>query len=399
MSIRIAFTLIGGKKWTGGYNYLRNLLATVERHQPGHITPILMVGQDVEPAELAPFRQLENCEIVTDPVFDTERQKALQLHQLILGGHPAVLALLRTHRIDLVFESAFFFGWRTQLPAIAWIPDLQHRYLPHLFGRLSRLKRELGFRIQIGSGRAVMVSSEDTRQVCEHIYPGCSGAVHAVRFAVQAPRFIPDDEARAVADRYGLPEQYLLMPNQFWAHKNHRLVVHALAKLRDQGREIVVCATGSQLDPRNPAFGPALLEEVRDLRLTDLFRTPGLIPYPDLAPLMQASMALLNPSLFEGWSTTVEEARTAGVPMVLSDLAVHREQAGEQATYFDRTSVDSLAETLAAVRPLPADERRTRRAHARIDSERRVERFAADFVRLVEATRTSYGRENQGKRP
>lgn len=397
MSIRIAFTLIGGKKWTGGYNYLRNLLSTVERHQPGRITPVLMVGHDIEPAELAPFRQLA-CEVVIDRVFDANRQQALQVRQLILGGHPAVLALLRNHRIDLAFESAFFFGWRMRLPAIAWIPDLQHRYLPHLFGRAAWLKRELGFRIQIGSGRAVMVSSEDTRRVCADLYPGCDGAVHAVRFAVQAPPSIPHDAARAVADRYQLPDQYVLMPNQFWAHKNHRLVIHALAKLRDQGRAVVICATGSQSDPRNPTFAPALLKEVHDLGLTELFRTPGLIPYDDLGPLMQASTALLNPSLFEGWSTTVEEARAAGVPMVLSDLAVHREQAGDQATYFDRTSADSLAEALAAVRPLPLNERHARQAQARIDSERRVERFAVDFVRLVETTRAGT-RARKGKQP
>ena len=42
---------------------------------------------------------------------------------------------------------------------------------------------------------------------------------------------------------------------------------------------------------------------------------------------MCASVALLNPSHFEGWSTTVEEARALGVPMLLSDLDVHLEQA------------------------------------------------------------------------
>jgi glycosyltransferase involved in cell wall biosynthesis len=42
---------------------------------------------------------------------------------------------------------------------------------------------------------------------------------------------------------------------------------------------------------------------------------------------MRASTALINPSLFEGWSTTVEEAKSTGTPMILSDLGVHREQA------------------------------------------------------------------------
>ncbi len=42
---------------------------------------------------------------------------------------------------------------------------------------------------------------------------------------------------------------------------------------------------------------------------------------------MLCSTALINPSQFEGWSTTVEEAKSLGVKMLLSDLEVHKEQA------------------------------------------------------------------------
>ena len=44
--------------------------------------------------------------------------------------------------------------------------------------------------------------------------------------------------------------------------------------------------------------------------------------------------ALINPSRSEGWSTTVEEAKSFGVPMILSDIDVHREQTGGTARYF-----------------------------------------------------------------
>ena len=110
-------------------------------------------------------------------------------------------------------------------------------------------------------------------------------------------------------------------------------------------------------------------------------------------PLMQASTALLNPSLFEGWSTTVEEARAAGVPMLLSDLPVHREQAGELATYFDRNSAASLADAMTAFKPLTPAQRMARRAQARGEAAVRVAGFAADFVQLVQ--RAAAGRQRQ----
>ena len=50
--------------------------------------------------------------------------------------------------------------------------------------------------------------------------------------------------------------------------------------------------------------------------------------------LMRTSMALINPSRFKGWSTTVEEAKSFGVPLILSDIDVHREQTDGTARYF-----------------------------------------------------------------
>jgi glycosyltransferase involved in cell wall biosynthesis len=97
---------------------------------------------------------------------------------------------------------------------------------------------------------------------------------------------------------------------------------------------------------------------------------------------MQVSVALLNPSCLEGWSTTVEEARSLGVPLVLSDLDVHREQAGDDATYFDRTSATALADALQRVRPFDLAEREQRTQHAVRDAAARFETFAAEFMIL-----------------
>ena len=122
---------------------------------------------------------------------------------------------------------------------------------------------------------------------------------------------------------------------------------------------------------------------VQEAGLTAEFLMPGMLPYDDLMPLMQASIALLNPSLFEGWSTTVEEARAAGVPMILSDLAVHREQAGNQATYFDRYSAEALARSLSDFVRFSPNQRQAMRDAARVEASKRVNRFASEFVEVA----------------
>lgn len=384
MKIRVAFTLIGGKNWTGGYNYLLNLMQVLVDEVPDVITPVLFVGNDLSPAELAPFAAIHGCELILDPIFNEVMRTKVILRGLLLGRDVALISCFQKANIDIAFESGTFLGWRLPFPSIAWIPDLQHRILPHLFSRLAWCRREIGFRMQIASSRTIMCSSKDTLQACERAYPGSQGRIHVVHFAVRPPPLFTDEEARAVADRYSLPESFFFMPNQFWAHKNHRLVVSALDLLRKRGKVIYVVATGRQLDPRNPNYAMSLVAEVKAIGLERQFITPGLLPNLDLMPLMQASIALLNPSLFEGWSTTVEEALAAGIPMVLSDLPVHHEQAGDKATYFDRTSASSLADVLDNFQPLPVDVRQTQRATALLAAKNNVAGFANDFVCLIQ---------------
>jgi hypothetical protein len=56
--MRIAFTLVDARLWTGGYHYLLNLFRVIDRHQPGRIVPVLFHGTDRPGADVAPFRSV-----------------------------------------------------------------------------------------------------------------------------------------------------------------------------------------------------------------------------------------------------------------------------------------------------------------------------------------------------
>lgn len=379
--IRVAFTLIGGKNWIGGYNYLLNLVRGLSVYKPVAITPVLFFGEDVTQEDAAPFEKISGVEIVRHRAFDERRRTQSLVRSVLFGRDKMVQSNFKRERIDVVFECAQFNGWRLEQPAIAWIPDFQHRALPHLFTRLAYMKRELGLRLQVLSGRMVMLSSEDSRKDCERFYPSAAGRMHVVSFSVPVPPRVKEAGARQVADKYGLPDKFFFMPNQFWQHKNHTLVVEALSLLKERGRDdIVVVATGRTSDPRLPQYFSNLQALIAERGIEKQFRILGLVPYGDLAPLMQSSEALVNPSLFEGWSTTVEEAKAAGVPMLLSDLDVHLEQAQGLAQFFDRYSASSLAEALIGdfSKDTTSDECLASAAQIRMKN------FADTFVLLVQ---------------
>ena len=382
--MRVAFTLIGGKKWTGGYNYLLNLTTLLSLHRREVVTPVIFVGTRVPLDELKAFAGLKGVEVVRTPLMEPSRKLGALVRGVILGHDSALVELFRKHEIDVVFEAAMFYGWRFSLPVLAWLPDFQHRYLRRLFSISAWLKRELSIQAQVASGRRFMLSSEDARRSCEKFYPRTLGRTQVVRFAVPPPPLVGIGDARELARGYGLPESFVFMPNQFWMHKNHLLVVEALALLRDGGHEVVIAAPGRQVDPRDPDYFRRVREAVDHLKLQHEFRFLGMIPYHHLAILLRASVGLLNPSTFEGWSTTVEEARAQGAPMLLSDIAVHREQAGSAASYFDPASAASLAEALLTFRPLSESVRQTQAFGAQRDAHDRATRFAHEFVSVVD---------------
>jgi glycosyltransferase involved in cell wall biosynthesis len=383
--IRVGFTLPGARQWTGGYNYLLNLLQSIAAYESHRLAAVLLVDAACSPEETGPFSAIEGVELVRSPLLGPSRRVGSLLQALLLGRDLGLGRLLRECRVGAVFESAQFFGWRLGLPAIAWIPDLQHRALPQLFARGAWWRREIGFRVQIASGRTIMLSSEDARLSCEHYYPSSRGHTRTVHFAVPAGPETPIAEARAVADGYGLPEHYFFLPNQFWPHKNHELVLESLAMLRDRGVRVAIAATGNPSDPRDAGYFPAFRDRLERLGLQREFRLLGVVPYAHVRALMRAAAAMLNPSLAEGWSTTVEEAKAMGTPMLLSDLPVHLEQAGEGAIYFDRHSPVALADALERFHPLEREAREALEEAARLRSAHRVRRFAADFAGLVES--------------
>lgn len=381
-------TPIGGVNWMGGRNYQLNLLRAVSEYAPDRIRPVVFCGDDLSDPEVEQFSAIEGVEVIRSSVFGSRSTASRLLRAVTLGLDTATTESFARHQVAVVFESAAYYGWRNPFPTIAWFPDLQHRRMPELFGFRAYWRRELGFRAQVASGRRLMLSSENARADCERYYPGTVGRTDVVRFAAPIEPALFVDDPWAAVSHYRLPSNFVFLPNQFWRHKNHGIVIEAVARLRDMGVDLTVVASGNTVDPRHPDHFAGLLARIESLRLGERFRILGMIPRRDLVSLMRTCRALVNPSFFEGWSSTVEEARTLGVPMLLSDISVHHEQMGDAARYFGVDDVLGLAEHLEFVSkncPAPQMAR-----ESRADAKQDVRRFAADFAAVVELAASNW---------
>ena len=57
-------------------------------------------------------------------------------------------------------------------------------------------------------------------------------------------------------------------------------------------------------------------------------------------------MAVINPSTFEGWSSTVEEAKVLCKRVILSNIPPHKEQKVENCYYFGLNDYKKLSKIL-----------------------------------------------------
>jgi glycosyltransferase involved in cell wall biosynthesis len=381
VSLRVAFTNIPRGVWAGGYNYQTNLFAALNKYRCGEIAPVVFAGEREDALDLAVLTRIPGVEVVESAAFD--RRRAGLAAALSLGIDYAAVAEFRARNIDVVFESARFFGWRLPYPVVAWFPDFQHRRLPQLFSRAARWKREIGFRAQIASGRSIMLSSENALRDCQTFYPGAANRTSVVRFATQPRHDFLTANPPDIVKHYGLPPKFFYLPNQFWRHKNHQVLIDALAILAKSGMDVVVAASGSPNDPRGQGYFDSIMRQVKARGLEKNFRYLGMIPLPHVYALLRTTTALINPSRFEGWSTTVEEAKSFGVPMILSEIDVHREQAATAAYYFGVGDSVMLADILSSVsrNPGPVTVR-----DLLPNLERRVATFAEDFASTIQRT-------------
>lgn len=276
------------------------------------------------------------------------RGEARLRNLLRLHGESDLFGLAQQNGINVLLPLLDLPPWRVAAGTIGWIPDFQHMRLPEFFSESDLQKRNTTYRRLAEKATVVMLSSNAARDDFAMFAPEFADKVRVVPF----PSLLAFDELTGdpvtTRTRFNLPEKFVLVANQFWAHKNHALVVEALAKLK--GLNIHVVMTGLPSDHRDPANKnfSALLQAIATAGLHNQITILGLVPFSDLMNLMRTAALIIQPSRFEGWSTVIQDAVALGRPLLCSDIAVHREQVPRALGFFPTDRAGVLAELLEA---------------------------------------------------
>jgi glycosyltransferase involved in cell wall biosynthesis len=261
---------------------------------------------------------------------------------------------------------------------VFWIPDLQEKYLPNLFSQEDVNKRQSSYENMISLNYPIVFSSQSALNDFNDFYPFSKNPKKVLQFAVVHPDLTVND-IKEVKFKYGIEGDYFFSPNQFWQHKNQIAIIEATKILRDKGIKVKIIFTGKEHDYRNPDYTTNLKQKLVDYDLENEIQFLGFIDRMDQLVLMKNAQAIIQPSLFEGWSTVVEDAKAFNQTLIVSNIAVHKEQLGDKGYYFSANDYNELAIKMVEVIENPVNKIRYD-----LDYSANIKKFALNLKSLID---------------
>ena len=218
--------------------------------------------------------------------------------------------------------------------SLAWIPDLQDIERPEFFSSEEILRRKNMRKKYLNRNRAFIFSSSHALNVFNSIgyqEPLIAGTLRFTSIFDSASEDRFSNQTCKGCKENG----FFYLPNQWWVHKNHLWALESFLEYQKSGGNAHLVLTGSEEDSRWPDYSANRV--LTKLNVKNVHRL-GLVKRSLQRELYYKAIAVIQPSSYEGWSTTIEEALSLGAPVIASDIPSNSEQ------LVDRT--DSLLVTL-----------------------------------------------------
>ena len=252
-------------------------------------------------------------------------------------------------KIDILLPSIRPLPSNFQTPWVGYIFDFQHKYLPQFFTFRARHSRDRLFRTMLKQAKQVLVNSKAVENDCRKFIKHIAAVLHPLPFTPVS--FGSHDDflsTSQILKKYNLPKAYFLISNQLWVHKNHETAIRAFALAFSGNKSVGLVCTGATQDDRAPGLLCKLQNVAHSLQISDQVHILGRIPKAEQLHLMKGSIAVVQPTLFEGGpgGGQVYESIALGIRSIVSDLPVNREICEGNIEFFSPTNSIELAEIL-----------------------------------------------------
>ncbi|HML23081.1 MAG TPA: glycosyltransferase family 1 protein [Aggregatilinea sp.] len=311
---------------TGTENYALQLIrALIALDSPHHFH---LYFRDQPPDDLFPAQPNVTLHVIPWPRAWTHTRFAAALWR----ARPDV-TFVPAHTLPLVFPGR----------GVVTVHDLGYLYFPSAHPPRARRYLEWTTRFSARRAARVLVDSLATaRDLAAHydipdhritlVYPGLDDTL---------ARVTDPATLAGMRARYGLPERYLLFLGTLQPRKNIARIVQAYAQWRTQSgvTDIALVLGGSP----GWLYDPAWTQGVDGVIET------GYVRDEDVAALYSGALALVFPTLYEGFGFPVLEAMRCGVPVIASNTSSLPEVAGNAALLVNPRGTDAIQAAIAQI--------------------------------------------------
>ena len=316
--------------WIGGTYYVENIIKALNQLDDSHKPFIYLFTEDkgnfdrVKSATAYPYMTYHSLKVQFNLL-----ERMVNRMGRFLGVKAVFNSIKVIHKISFIYPNPkeFIFQHIDINKRIFWIPDFQDVHLPQYFTESEKIDRENWYDYLASKTRKIVFSSSQVLSDFEHLYPTSTVKTSLLPFAVTSSQEVYSEE-RVVAtkEKYDIRSSFFICSNQLWAHKNHKVILEAAKLLNEEDKNIKILISGKEEDYRNPNFPQELKNLVPEFGIEEEVTFLGFIPKVDLEILVQEARGIIQPSLFEGWNTSIEEGKAKGKFIIASNIAVHREQ-------------------------------------------------------------------------
>jgi glycosyltransferase involved in cell wall biosynthesis len=258
----------------------------------------------------------------------------------------SVARAARREHADVIHCPANFGPWRpSEVPVVLTVHDLlAFRHPEYVPGAHARVLRWMVRRAARAATAVLTVSRASRDDIVDHL------GVPADRVTVAPLAGSRPTDAPAPARR----DDLLLAVGNRMPHKGFETLLEALARIPADARPRLTITGSHGDDPLTAAVDRLGLATFVDLR--------GWLTREELEGLYAQATALVFPTRFEGFGLPPLEAMSRGCPVIVSDIPVMHEVAGDAALYVDPLDADAIARGIRSLLESPGQRERMSRA-------------------------------------
>lgn len=288
--------------------------------------------------------------------------------------------LLRRLKVDAVFEPAHFgpFNLPRHVKRITMIHDLTPILLPHFHRWHSQVLQRVFLRRILEKADLVVSNSHNTTADLARIYPCTIDKTATIHLGL-GEGFFPDAGTEFL-EQFSIDRPYFIYVGTIEPRKNLLLLLDAFEQFRRTSPEKTLLVIVGQRGWKSEPFFARLVEHPfrNDIKLT------GFVDQHLLPQAYFHSLALVYPSVYEGFGLPVLEAMACGTNVVCPDNSSLPEVGGKLAVYYATHDHDALAQHLASVRANAAEIRERRSSVTHWAASFSWDKYSKEFNALLE---------------